>query len=111
MHRPGRRGAPRHRGTRCRAGGPPLREVPAMSAGTLTGLFFDAVERYASHPAAFRYKAEGGTWQSVTHREVEERVRAISVGLRELGISPGDRVAILSETRLEWALADYARLF
>src|SRR3989449_7333046 len=75
-----------------------------MSAGTLTGLFFDAVERYASHPAAFRYKAEGGTWQSVSHREVEERVRAISVGLRELGISPGDRVAILSETRLEWTL-------
>src|SRR5437870_10250237 len=81
-----------------------------MSAGTLTGLFFDAVERFASHPAAFRYKAEGGTWQSVTHREVEERVRAISVGLRELGISPGDRVAILSETRLEWSLADYACL-
>src|SRR5207247_7732891 len=73
-----------------------------MSAGTLTGLFFDAVERFASHPAAFRYKTEGGTWQSVSHREVEERVRAISVGLRELGISPGDRVAILSETRLEW---------
>ena len=81
-----------------------------MSAGTLTGLFFDAVERFASHPAAFRYKTEGGTWQSVSHREVEERVRAISVGLRELGISPGDRVAILSETRLEWTLTDYACL-
>src|SRR6058998_1134002 len=81
-----------------------------MSAGTLTGLFFDAVERFASHPAAFRYKTEGGTWQSVSHREVEERVRAISVGLRELGIRPGDRVAILSETRLEWTLTDYACL-
>jgi len=81
-----------------------------MSAGTLTGLFFDAVERFASHPAAFRYKTEGGTWQSVSHREVEGRVRAISVGLRELGISPGDRVAILSETRLEWTLTDYACL-
>ena len=44
-----------------------------MSARTLTELFFDAVERYANHPAAFRYKADG-TWRSVTHRAVAERV-------------------------------------
>jgi long-chain acyl-CoA synthetase len=80
-----------------------------LSAGTLTRLFFDAVERHARHPAAFRYKADG-VWKSVTHGEVEERVRAIALGLRELGVHPGDRVAILSETRLEWALADYACL-
>ena len=79
-----------------------------MSAGTLTGLFFDAVAREGSQPA-FRYKA-GGAWQSVTRREVEDRVRAISLGLRELGIRPGDRVAILSETRLDWILADCACL-
>lgn len=80
-----------------------------MTAGTLTRLFFDAVERYAGHPAAFRHKA-GGVWVPVTHREAEARVRAIALGLRELGITPGDRVAILAETRLEWALADYACL-
>lgn len=80
-----------------------------MNAGTLTHLFFDAVDRYAAHPAAFRYKADGA-WQSLTHREAAERVRAIALGLRELGIQPGDRVSILSETRLEWALADYACL-
>jgi len=80
-----------------------------MNAGTLTQLFFDAVDRYAAHPAAFRYKADG-VWKSLTHREAGERVRAIALGLRELGIQPGDRVSILSETRLEWALADYACL-
>ena len=80
-----------------------------MSTGTLTGLFFDAVERYASHPAAFRYKV-AGTWRLVTHREVADRVRTISLGLRELGILPGERVAILSETRLEWTVTDYACL-
>ena len=79
-----------------------------MSAGTLTRLFFDAVARESGQPA-FRYKA-GGAWQSVTRREVEDRVRAISLGLRELGIRPGDRVAILSETRLDWILADCACL-
>lgn len=75
----------------------------------MTRLFFSALERYADHPAAFRYKA-AGTWRSVTPREAEDRVRAISLGLRELGVTPGDRVSILSETRLEWALADYACL-
>ena len=79
-----------------------------MSAGTLTRLFFDAVAREGSQPA-FRYKA-GRVWRSVTHSEVEDRVRAISLGLRELGIRPGDRVAILSETRLDWILADCACL-
>jgi long-chain acyl-CoA synthetase len=80
-----------------------------MSSGTLTALLFSAVERYADHPAAFRYKA-AGVWRAVTHQEALERVRAISLGLRELGIGPRDHVAILAETRLEWALADYACL-
>ena len=80
-----------------------------MSARTLTELFFGGVERYADHPAAFRYKADGA-WRAVTHREVVERVQALGAGLLELGIRPGDRVAILAETRLEWALADYACL-
>src|SRR5205807_6806092 len=79
------------------------------AGGTLTRLFFDAVERHAHRPAAFRYKA-GGAWTPVPHREAEERVRAIALGLRELGIAAGDRVAILAETRLEWARVDYACL-
>ena len=80
-----------------------------MSDGTLTKLFFDAVDKYAGRPAAFRHKT-GGEWKPVTHREVEDRVRAVSLGLRELGVRPGDRFGLLSETRLDWALADYACL-
>ena len=80
-----------------------------MSARTLTELFFSGVETYGNHPAAFRYKA-GGTWHSVTHRETQARVQALALGLRELALGPGDKVAILSETRLEWVLADYACL-
>ena len=80
-----------------------------MSTGTLPRLFFDAVERHAGRPAAFRSKV-GGVWTSITHRDAEARVRAIAVGLRELGIRAGDRVAIVSESRPEWMLADFACL-
>src|SRR5439155_558698 len=72
-------------------------EVPAVNGGTLTRLFFDAVEQHARHPAAFRYKA-GEVWTPVPHRQAEERVRAIALGLRELGIQPGDRFAIGAAT-------------
>ncbi len=81
----------------------------SASPRTLTELFFDAVDRYASHAAAFRYKADG-VWRDVTHKEAATRAQALSLGLRELGIGAGEKVAILAETRLEWALTDYACL-
>jgi len=80
-----------------------------MNRGTLTQLFFTTVDRHAALPAAFRSKV-GGAWISISHRETLERVKAISLGLRELGIKPGDKVAIISENRPEWALTDYACL-
>src|SRR5260370_32903017 len=80
-----------------------------MNRGTLTQLFFTTVDRHAGLPAAFRSKV-GGAWVSITHRQGLERVQAISLGLRELGIQPGDKVAIVSENRPEWALTDYACL-
>ena len=81
----------------------------SASPRTLTELFFDAVDRYANHAAAFRYKADG-VWRDVTHKEAAARVQALSLGLRELGLGAGEKVAILAETRLEWALTDYACL-
>ena len=80
-----------------------------MNKGTLTQLFFTAVDRHAGLPAAFRSKV-GGAWVAVSHRAAAERVQAISLGLRELGVRPGDRVALISENRPEWALTDYACL-
>src|SRR5207244_1095916 len=87
------------------------REVPSMSAPprTLTELFFDAVHTYGAHPVAFRHKVDGA-WRDVSHRQAARRVRALSLGVRELGLAAGETVAILAETRLEWALTDYACL-
>jgi long-chain acyl-CoA synthetase len=80
-----------------------------VTKGTLNQLFFTTVDRHAGLPAAFRSKV-GGAWVGITHREALDRVQAIALGLRELGIVAGDKVAIVSENRPEWALADYACL-
>ena len=82
---------------------------PRNSApGTLTKLFFDAVEKF-NRPDALQSKVQG-TFRPISHRELADRVRRVALGLQELGIRPGDRVAILSENRPEWAIADYACL-
>jgi long-chain acyl-CoA synthetase len=80
-----------------------------MNKGTLTQLFFTTVDRHAGLAAAFRSKVLGA-WVPVTHRQAAERVQAISLGLRELGIKAGDKVGLVSENRPEWALSDYACL-
>ncbi len=52
----------------------------------------------------------GGAWKPISAADFGFTVRALSLGLNGLGIQPGDRVAILSENRPEWAMADYAIL-
>src|SRR5215468_1154796 len=69
------------------------------------------LDRVAATPQreAFRYPVrgpDGETWRSLTWGEVGERVQAIAAGLLALGLRPEDRVAIVSETRVEWVLAD-----
>lgn len=81
---------------------------PRPAPGTLTQMFFDACERF-DRPDAFQYKA-GGRYHPVSHRTVLDRARHIALGLRALGVQPGDRVALLSENRVEWALTDYGCL-
>jgi long-chain acyl-CoA synthetase len=77
--------------------------------GTLTQLFFDTVEKFSTKPAAMRYKADGA-WHDINHAEMLTRVRRFALALRRLGVRRGDRVALLSENRPEWAIADYASL-
>jgi long-chain acyl-CoA synthetase len=69
------------------------------------------LDRVAATPQqeAFRYPVsapDGETWQSLTWGQIGERVQAIAAGLLSLGLRPEDRVAIISETRVEWVLAD-----
>jgi long-chain acyl-CoA synthetase len=79
------------------------------AARTLNELFFGASDRYRSRPAALRVKRDG-RWRTISYAELFERVHEACAALRELGIAPGDRLAILSENRPEWAITDYACL-
>jgi long-chain acyl-CoA synthetase len=76
--------------------------------GTLNALFFDALRRYDKTDAML--SRQEGRWHPISHAMIRERVRRIGLGLAELGVRRGDRVAILSENRPEWALADWACL-
>ncbi len=76
------------------------------SAVTVATLPASAAERFGDRVAA-RYKLEG-EWRELSYAEVTRAIDAIALGLIELGIEAGDRVAILADTRLEWTLASYA---
>jgi long-chain acyl-CoA synthetase len=52
----------------------------------------------------------GDAWTPIPAKDFGYTVRALSLGLNSLGVQPGDRVAIMSENRPEWAMADYAIL-
>ncbi|BBZ16113.1 long-chain-fatty-acid--CoA ligase [Mycolicibacterium gadium] len=51
-----------------------------------------------------------GVWTDVTCREAADQIRSAALGLIAEGVAPGDRVAILSATRYEWVILDYAIL-
>jgi long-chain acyl-CoA synthetase len=76
---------------------------------TLNEIFFGALDRFGARPVALRSKS-AGSWVPVSYAELEARVHAVAAGLRGLGVITGDRVAILSENRPEWAVTDYACL-
>ncbi len=63
---------------------------------------------YGSAPAV-RFK-QGEEWATRSFAEVGETVRALSLGLIDLGVAKGDKVSILANTRAEWTYADFAAL-
>jgi long-chain acyl-CoA synthetase len=75
---------------------------------TLADLLPRSAELYGAGEAV-RFK-DGDGWVSRSFAEVGETVRALSLGLIELGVGKGDKVSILANTRPEWTYADFAAL-
>ncbi len=69
--------------------------------------------REAGSTAMFSRRAGGpeGAWEDVTAAEFLTEVSAVAKGLIAVGIEAGDRVALISKTRYEWTLVDYAIWF
>jgi long-chain acyl-CoA synthetase len=78
-----------------------------MTFATLNDIFFAAVERNLDQIMLYR---EAGQWLPISSREFRQRVARTARALHSLGIQPGDRVAILSENRPEWPIADVSSL-
>jgi long-chain acyl-CoA synthetase len=75
---------------------------------TLAGFCLAAIARH-DKPDAVSERRDG-QWVSVSAAEFVRRVRHIALGLSDLGIQPKDRVALISENRPEWSIADLAIL-
>ncbi len=78
--------------------------------GTLSGLFLDAVDRFGDAAAFRHFTGPGNALADISYGEALDVVTAVVGGFKELGVEPGERVALLSENRPEWALTDYGAL-
>ena len=84
---------------------PALAEIPARCNAA------DVVARRAAeqpHAVMLRRKAADGTWSDVTAAQFADEVHALAKGFIAAGVEAGDRIALMSHTRYEWTLIDYA---
>jgi long-chain acyl-CoA synthetase len=87
--------------------------VPALAEiEPSAGLTDTVFRRAAAEPGAvlLRRRAPGGGWTDVTAVRFCGQVADLAKGMIAAGIGPGDRVALMSRTRYEWTLMDYAIL-
>jgi len=80
---------------------------PSLNASDLL------LERVAINPSHALFSCQGpdGTWRNVTSKEFLDEVKSLAKGLIAQGIKPGDAVAIMSRTRYEWTMIDFAIWF
>ena len=80
----------------------------SREASSVPGLIIAAVSRHNKEDA-LSYRADG-KWHNIPAATFVERVKNVALGLSTLGVRPGDRIALLSENRPEWSIADLAIL-
>ncbi|MEE8219412.1 MAG: AMP-binding protein, partial [bacterium] len=78
-----------------------IRSIPARIA--------QSVERFRDRPA-LKARRDGGPFEAITYGELWEEVLDVATGLVELGVGPGDHVALISDNRPEWITINLAVL-
>lgn len=87
---------------------PPLVVVPPET--NITDLLLRQAGK-ANNPALFSRRDASGSWQDISATEFLADVTALAKGLMASGVKAGDRVGIMSRTRYEWSLVDFAIWF
>ncbi|MBI1181304.1 MAG: AMP-binding protein [Alphaproteobacteria bacterium] len=80
--------------------------MTAEKARNLVEMFLDQAERRGDRPCVWWKSARNRPYTPLSWRTVAERAARLAQALRDLGIEPGDRVALVSESRPEWLIAD-----
>ncbi len=75
---------------------------------TIIRLFEQSVQKYASNP--FLWEKTDRVFQPTSYTEVDRQVKVLAAGLIALGVSPGDKLALLSEGRNAWIVSELALL-
>jgi long-chain acyl-CoA synthetase len=85
--------------------------IPALAQIADRASLADVVfSRGSSQPqsVALRRRSEDGAWRDVTAAVFRDEVAALARGLVAAGVEPGERIGLMSRTRYEWTLIDYA---
>lgn len=77
-----------------------------MKFKNLGEMLFKNTKEFADKPF-YMFKREG-RYQTLTYKDFFDQVILVSSGLKSLGLDKGDKVVMLSENRIEWAMVDYA---
>ena len=80
--------------------------IPPVSGGNVTDQIEDLFARNPQFPSVSIQTDD--EWSTITAAQFREQVRNVAKGLIAEGLNAGDRIAILSRTRYEWTVADYA---
>ena len=75
---------------------------------TIINLFNSSVEKYATNP--FLWERNDRAYQSISYQQTKEQVHLLAAGLLKLGVRANDKVALLSEGRNAWIIAELAIL-
>ena len=82
--------------------------TPITQISTINDLFCRITA--TANPRAVLWQDEFGHWQPISSGQMYQRVRALAEAFLGWGAKKGDRIALISENRWEWAVADFASL-